>query len=135
MTPDTLRAGEQVVVELSLPDKCLSPNARCHWRVKGKATKAYRAAAKWQTVLATSASYDDHGPRGWTAATVLATFYFKDKRRRDRDNLLASLKSAFDGLADSGLVTDDAAFSYMPVLTEVDKARPRVVLTITRTEL
>jgi Holliday junction resolvase RusA-like endonuclease len=44
---------------------------------------------------------------------------------------LASCKAIFDGLADAGVVVNDAAFAYMPVLTDVDKSNPRVVVTIT----
>ena len=35
----------QIVIELPLPAKELSPNSRCHWRAKAKAVKAYRAMA------------------------------------------------------------------------------------------
>jgi Holliday junction resolvase RusA-like endonuclease len=67
----------------------------------------------------------------WESASVQATFYFRDKRRRDRDNLLASLKAYFDGLADSGLIANDSGLTHLPVKVELDKVNPRVVLTVT----
>jgi len=65
---------------------------------------------------------------------VESVFFYKIKRRRDRDNCLAQLKAAFDGLADAGLVVDDSDFIHMPVRLEFDKANPRVELHITRAE-
>lgn len=41
-------------------------------------------------------------------------------RRRDRDNLLASLKAAFDGIADAGLVENDAGLTHLPVHIVID---------------
>ena len=70
----------------------------------------------------------------WKAAEAEATFFFRDKRRRDRDNLLASLKAAFDGIAAAGVVEDDADLTHLPVRVEVDKADPRVEIKIRRTE-
>lgn len=39
------------------------------------------------------------------------TFYTPDKRRRDLDGMLSSLKSAIDGIAD-GLNVNDSRFRY-----------------------
>ena len=61
-----------------------------------------------------------------------ATFYFRDLRRRDRDNLLASLKAAFDGLADAHILEDDSGLVHLPVRIEKDRENPRVELEITR---
>ena len=46
-------------------------------------------------------------PGGWLALTL--TFCPPDKRRRDRDNLLASMKSDLDGVAQA-LGLDDQYF-------------------------
>jgi crossover junction endodeoxyribonuclease RusA len=128
----TTKGKDAITIELPLPARELSPNWRGHWARKSKATKALRKEAAWRASLEQGGelggSFDR---REWEAATVLLKFYFKDKRRRDRDNLLASCKAIFDGLADAGVVVNDAAFAYMPVLTDVDKANPRVVVTVT----
>lgn len=118
-----------VTITLPLPDKVLSPNARCHWAVKSKATRSLRELSKWSTFAETSKL--GGMKKSWRTATVQARFYFRDKRRRDTDNMLASLKAAFDGLKDSGLIVDDSGLTHLPVQVAVDKANPRVELTIT----
>lgn len=115
----------EVVVTLRLPDRRLSPNARVCWQAKSRAVKAYRTSAFF---------IGQCFPMRWKAAEAEATFFFRDKRRRDRDNLLASLKAAFDGIAAAGVVEDDADLTHLPVRVEVDKADPRVEIKIRRTE-
>lgn len=118
-----------VTIELPLPHKNLSPNSRCHWRAKAEATKKARHAA-WIGGTAVWVENFLTAPQ-WEEATVQATFYCRDKRRRDRDNLLASLKAYFDGLADSKLIGNDSGLTHLPVKVAVDKKFPRVVLTVT----
>lgn len=62
-------------------------------------------------------------------ADIVCVFYFKDKRRRDRDNLLASLKAAFDGIADAGIVSDDSSFRHQVEIGE-PCAEPYIEITI-----
>lgn len=114
-----------VTIELPLPPKELSPNARVHWRKKSEAVKNYR-------LHSFVASYQGkHNPR-WPAATTQATFYFKHKRRRDKDNFNAMLKSAWDGMVDAGLLKDDDQLTHKPTVFETDKDNPRVEITITK---
>jgi crossover junction endodeoxyribonuclease RusA len=114
-------------IVLPLPPRVLSPNARAHWATKARATKLYRQAACVEAVLVA-------GPPAvpWETATVLLRFFFRTRARRDRDNLLASMKAAFDGLADAGVVRDDSGLTYMPVevVTGVPAADQRVELLI-----
>ena len=105
-----------IEIKLPLPDRRLSPNARTHWRSKAAATKALRQAARDAAAIAMR-STDEPLPMG--AAKVTVTYRVADRRRRDRDNLLAMLKAAFDGIADAGLVEDDADFTYAPVRLDV----------------
>jgi len=51
-----------------------------------------------------------HGLRDALAApvTVDITFFPPDRRERDPDNLIASLKPAIDGLVDAGLLAGDS---------------------------
>ena len=110
-----------VMITLYHPPAALHPNARVVWQAKARATFSYRRAA---FLAAKDYAY------GWEAAEVQATFYVKTNRRRDRDNLLASLKAAFDGLADAGLVADDCGRTHLPVQIAVDKASPRVEIVV-----
>ncbi len=125
--------GESVKVTLPLPHRALSPNARVHWREKATATKAYRALASTsgREQIIGQANAGRHEWR-WKSATAQATFFHTQNRRRDRDNLLASLKAAFDGIADAGIVADDSGITHLPVQCKIDKDSPRVEITITR---
>lgn len=91
-------------IDLPWPDKVLSPNARTHWARKAKATKLARALAGWMVTEAM-------GPikPSWERAKLAVEFCPPDRRRRDRDNLIASLKAATDGIADA-IGIDDARF-------------------------
>ena len=117
-----------VTITLPLPPKSLSPNWRGHWRVKAKAVKDYRFLSAYRTEVAL---YPARRPL-WPAATLQATFYHAQKRRRDPDNLNASLKSAQDGLVDAGLLVDDEHVTHLPTKKLIDRDCPRVVLTITK---
>ncbi len=109
---------------LPLPPKVLSPNARCHWGVKSRAVKAYRWAAR---LIAMSQWDSTRDPLG--EADIVCVFHFKDKRRRDRDNLLASMKSAFDGIADAGVVSDDSSFRHEVQIGDTS-CEPHIEITI-----
>jgi len=123
---DPQTTGPRIHIDLPLPPQELKPNARSHWTAKAHATKRYR-----QTAWAIARSAIGLHPPRWTTATCQATFRFPTRRRRDRDNLLASLKSAFDGIADAGIVANDAGLIHLPVAIEIASDRPaQVTLTI-----
>ena len=105
-----------VTISLPLPDRCLSPNARTHWATKARATKRLRSLARDAASLAIGATGD---ALPFATARVRVVYRVRDRRRRDRDNMLAALKAAFDGIADAGVVVDDAALVYLPVEVEV----------------
>ena len=123
---------EAFTITLPLPSKILSPNCRPgsigSRFMEAAATKKYRKLAK----EAVEAEQINSAP--WLQARVDASFYFKIKRRRDDDNAMGSIKAAYDGIVDAGIVTDDDP-KHMertrPALY-VDRLCPRVVLTITR---
>lgn len=86
---------------LPWPDKKLSPNARLHWATVAKAKKIYRELCFWQArAQGVTETYLE------TPIAVHLTFYPPDKRGRDWDNMLASVKSGLDGVADA-LGVDD----------------------------
>ena len=111
-------------------DKPLTLNARQHW------TTAYRAKEQIKS--------DTHQlaraqriPR-LQRARVQLCYCPPDKRRRDTDNLVATLKPAVDGLRDAGvLIDDDPAHAdlVMPVIeTPREDRKPLVYLVITDLE-
>lgn len=90
-----------ISVMLPWPPRELSPNYRAsHWSAAAKAKKRYRAAcfiqAKQQGATAMRTE----------PLNVSLIFHPPDKRHRDWDNMLASIKAGLDGLADAIKVDD-----------------------------
>lgn len=125
-TASQRKAGSGITIILPLPRRILSPNGRAHFHPKAKAVKAYRTLAMAAARNATPGP----SPR-WERARALTRFFFSDRLRRDGDNLLASLKPAFDGIVDAGVLADDRGLSHEPVGVYVDRANPRVEITLT----
>lgn len=121
---------KEISITLSMPHAHLSPNSRCHWAQKSKAKKAQR-------LLASTLIYCGLREKRplWTSANVQITVTPPDARRRDKDNLLASLKAAFDGAQDAGLIADDSGLTYLPITIQApDKHNAGVRLTFTKTK-
>jgi crossover junction endodeoxyribonuclease RusA len=93
-------------VTLPWPAKELSPNARVHYMVLARAKKAYRVAC---FALARQARLADPGG----LIRVEMTFYPPTRHARDDDNLIASMKSGLDGLADA-MGVNDKRFKIKP---------------------
>jgi len=123
---------ETVTIILPLPNKVLSPNYTCGSIggrfAKASATKRYRRLAK----EAAEAEGIDTAP--WQKVRVSVTFFHKVNRKRDEDNAIGSLKAAYDGIIDSGLVPDDDSRHMrreIPAFS-IDKEFPRVMIIIER---
>lgn len=95
-----------IAVTLPWPHKLLSPNARVHWAKRSPKTKAARQDAAWLVLAAMPKEERWSAP---SAVSVSMTFCPPDNRRRDRDNLIASMKAATDGIADA-IGIDDSKF-------------------------
>ena len=89
-------------ITLPWPHKELSPNARVFWAAKYARVKLYRSACYYITKQSGIKVKDE-------AIDLWITFNPPDKRRRDLDNCIASIKSGLDGLADA-LGVDDRRF-------------------------
>lgn len=96
-----------MIITLPWPDKRLSPNARLHWRKKVGPKQSAKIAAGWATV-ATKGLHEtrqrlqaDDSPIPMTI-----TFYPPDRRHRDDDNMIGSLKAARDAVAEALGVND-----------------------------
>jgi len=127
-----LEKPETVTLVLPLPSGLLSPNYTVGSLggrfAKSGATKKYRRAAK-------QAVHDEQiETMPWPKVTVKATFYFRQKRRRDPDNATGSLKAVYDGIVDAGLVSDDdyEHMTRLPPIFAIDRECPRVELIIER---
>lgn len=114
----------EYVITLPLPSRSLMPNARFHWRDVAKAKRFARLTAKY----AGEAHIKKLPPM--ECVSCEARFFFETRRKRDRDNLIAWLKSYFDGLQDSGLIKNDSDMTHLPALVMLDEVSPRVELHI-----
>jgi Holliday junction resolvase RusA-like endonuclease len=57
---------------------------------------------------------------------TLITYWNRRRVAPDADNILASLKSAFDGFTDAGIWSDDRVTVHLPICRKADKLDPRV---------
>jgi crossover junction endodeoxyribonuclease RusA len=99
-------------VTLPWPPASLSPNSRCHWRVKASVGKKYRADVYY---LCKAAKLSVLEPQGNGRIHISLHFYPPDNRRRDLDNCVSSLKWGLDGLAEA-LKINDERFVIHPAL-------------------
>lgn len=88
--------GRKMATEITLPwmPKELSPNARKHWAQLAKAKAFYRHACSVTAMSQGLKKIDAQGLH------IDITFYPPSRRKYDLDNLLASMKSGLDGIAD-----------------------------------
>ena len=86
-------------IVLPWPPKELNPNKRLHWATLSKAKKSYRSACFY---IAKQTKPNVNKEK----VSLAITFYKPDRRHRDLDNMLASMKSGLDGLADALGVND-----------------------------
>jgi len=102
---------------LPWPSRDLHPNARIHWSVKARAAKAARRDAY---LIAKAAGW---GRRKWPDGRLhlWIEFYPPDRRRRDDDGLLSSVKPHRDGIADAMGIDDCRFVSHPWVKDEVRK--------------
>lgn len=121
----------QIAVRLPLPPEALSPNWGSWGKrrfIRSKAIKSYRSRAADEAKVAMLRA----GMRGCFRQAVVQIFaWYALGRRRDKDNLIASLKSGFDGLADAGVVANDADMTYLPPVMAKGK-KPSILLVIKR---
>lgn len=86
-----------------LPPKELSPNARLHFHAHYQA----KLSAKEEMYLLVLDKGRPEVP--FNEAHITITWVAKDKRRRDMDNLFASMKAYIDGLVFADVLVDDSA--------------------------
>ena len=117
-----------MLIELPWPDARLNPNQSKgkHWAGTAALRKKARNDAIWLTrgallqrlLIGSEKLFDDE-------VAVTITFVQPDKRKRDRDNLLAACKPALDGIAEA-LGLDDAQFEPVTLRREYG-AKPGLV--------
>lgn len=114
--------------QLDLPDQPYpSLNGREHWAAKNRKAQAWRTATRLIAREANVPALD--------SITVRLDYWPKDRRRRDRDNLMAVVKHCIDGLRDAQVIVDDDAdrvtFTAPTIHPPRDDRQPLWLLTIT----
>lgn len=102
----------------------LTSNQRLHWRKKADITREIR---QWAGILFRAVEFEGH------PVEVELTWFVPDKRRRDEDNLVPTLKALCDGLVDAGVVPDDTPAymrKNMPRIIHNPSQPARLVLTL-----
>lgn len=113
------------IIILPWPPKECNPNKRLHWSVVAKAKAKYRRDCRLIASQLRLKSKD-------RALLVLLVFHPPDRRRRDRDNMLASIKGGIDGISDA-IGVDDSHF-VLKIATGDPVKGGAVVVTITEDE-
>jgi crossover junction endodeoxyribonuclease RusA len=105
----------------------LTLNGRQHHMAKARTTKTVRATA---ALLARKYRIPP-----LARCEVLLTYYPRDKRRRDEDNLVATLKACCDGIVDAQVVRDDTPDLMTKPMPRIGPVVRPSRLTLTITEL
>lgn len=92
-------------ITLPWPPKELSPNARVHFHRKASFAKTYREYAYWTAKMDLALATAAQAIEG--EVSIRIDFHPPDARKRDLDNMLASVKSGLDGMADAIEVNDN----------------------------
>lgn len=92
--------SETMTISLPWPSKTLSPNARVHWRRVAEIKKLAKRDAFYATRSIRKEQIEAD------ALTARITFSPPDRRARDTDNMIASMKAAFDGIAQAVGIDD-----------------------------
>jgi len=109
-----------VTIALPIPPKCLNPNVPANWRKKAESTKKYRAEAAMVTKSELIRYSVSSVP--WKKSAVRVRWFYVN--RPDKDNVIAWMKSGFDGIADAGVVENDRFLEFLPVEIVPVKSNP-----------
>lgn len=109
-------SGKSYVFELPWPSPKLSPNSREHWSKVARLKRAYRARCR---AIGVSVGLG-YLKGSENAVSVHLTFFPPDAKRRDMDNMLASMKAGLDGLADA-MGVDDSKWRIAMEVAEPEK--------------
>lgn len=103
-----------MIITLPWPPAELNPNRKNgkHWSSTHKVKTRYKSDCYHLALQAIGAK-----PRGAGLLALTITFVQPDKIRRDRDNMLASIKSGLDGVA-MALGVDDETFDPLIIRRE-----------------
>jgi len=123
-----------MTVTLGWPSRALSPNARSHWAALARAKKAARKEGYITTWMSQTRGTPYLSLDGAASISIQVTFIPPGSRRRDLDNLIASIKPHLDGISDAIGIDDSRWIWAAPVIAKPEKPG-RVVVTLTPVEV
>jgi Holliday junction resolvase RusA-like endonuclease len=112
-----------LIIDIPHPPAALHPNARPHWRTEYNAKKKYKHTVGLIAIAEQGRAY----PMLMKKARVNIKAIFNTNRRRDKDNISASLKYAFDSLQHAKLIENDNGLEQGTVEIVYDKNATPVV--------
>lgn len=126
---------KSITITLPVPHKYLNPNNAGRSIAFARGKSRVKRAAKGNAYIAALAASKNTRPM-WERATVAVRLFVRTPSglRMDADNLIASLKPHADGIAEAGIVANDIGLVWLPPVKVLDKANPRLELTISRVE-
>lgn len=86
-----------------LPPREANPNANSHYFTRSKVRREQREE------MIAYVLEQGRPKTPFNKAHITITWYAKDKRKRDVDNLLSAMKGSIDGLVEAGVLVDDSA--------------------------
>lgn len=113
------------VIALPFTTPPLSLNDRGHWATKARMVRDVRDTVHTLAQVTKIPAY----------GRILVELHYvpRDNRRRDADNLVATLKPCIDGLVDAGVVLDDSPqyVTWMPpIIDPADSNNPHLYLIV-----
>jgi crossover junction endodeoxyribonuclease RusA len=122
-----------MTVTLGWPSRALSPNARTHWATLARAKKAARVEG-FCFAMSTLRLMKPWFLKDAKDVSIQVTFIPPNARRRDLDNLIASIKPHLDGISDAIGIDDSRWIWGAPVMAAPEKPG-RVVVALTPVEV
>ncbi len=119
---------KKIVVIVPWPHIYLSPNSRINWQAKSQISKRHRFNAKFLTLATVGCGNLAHPIDDYIEVQMIA--HPRDKRKRDEDNIIASMKSSLDGIADA-LGVNDASFHFKELEFAETKRPPDIEVWLT----
>ena len=121
-----MMAQECLLVIPGPPPVSLNVQERLHWAQRQR-IRCWWAEQAWLTWL-------EAGRPKFTRPAVQFRLYYRDARRRDPDNVIASCKPILDGLKGRAFSDDHSGVvTLLPPVIGVDRERPRVEVVIRET--
>ena len=119
---------KKIVVIVPWPHRYLSPNSRVVWAAKYQVSSKARLLSKLLTLEIFGCGNKANPVDGVIKVRLVAHAY--DRRKRDEDNLIASMKPYLDGVADA-IQVNDACFHFKELEFGQTKRPPEIEIWLT----